>query len=320
MISPSDIVQTYRYIEEDIYKTPLIFSSKLSQISKAKVYLKMENLQHTGSFKIRGVLAKVNSLHQSEFDKTFVAASTGNHAAAFGYASAKFKFKGVLFLPEKTSKAKVKALEAYHVEKIFYGTNSMETEAKATAYAKEINGVLIHPYNDVEIIKGQGTVALEIKDQLPEVNTVLVPIGGGGLISGIASYFKDDHVDVVGCQPANAAEMCHSVRKGYIVPPSTLDTISDASAGGIEDHALTYDICKTLLSGFELVEEEEIKKAVAFVAIHHHTLIEPTSALPVAALLNAEKYAGKTIVLVLTGKRINIDLLTEILNQYGNSY
>ncbi|MEP1779935.1 pyridoxal-phosphate dependent enzyme [Reichenbachiella sp.] len=320
MIFPSDIEQAYRLINKDVYKTPLIFSKELSKISGAMVYLKMENLQSTGSFKVRGVLAKINSLNQHDFTKTFVAASTGNHAAAFGYAADKFGYKGVLFLPKKTSEAKIAALENYNVEKIFFGENSMETEAKATAHAREINGILIHPYNDMEVIKGQGTVALEIKDQLPEVETVLAPIGGGGLISGIASYFRDHDIEVVGCQPINATEMYQSVKKGNIVSPSLLSTISDASAGGIEANAITFDICRELVSDFELVEEEDIKKAVAFIVKYHHTLIEPTSALPVSALLNSEKYAGKNVVLVLTGKKINSNLLTEILNQYGNSY
>ncbi|NAS32514.1 pyridoxal-phosphate dependent enzyme [Flavobacteriaceae bacterium R38] len=321
MITAKDIESAYQNIKNDIYKTPLIFSPELSEISNAKVYLKLENLQHTGSFKIRGVLNKVKSIDKKEFKKPFVAASTGNHAAAFGYASEKFGFKGTLFLPEKTSEAKVNALKNYEIKKIFYGKNSMETEAKATAYAREVDGVLIHPYNDVEIIKGQGTVALEIKEQLPEVDTVLVPIGGGGLISGIASYFKDDEkVDVIGCQPVNAAEMYQSVQKGSIVSPSVLDTISDASAGGIEEGAITYEICKELISDFELIEEEAIKKAVAFLVKSHHILVEPTAAMPVSALLNTNIYRGKNVVLVLTGKKINTSLLTEILNKYGNDH
>lgn len=321
MISKKDIEHRYKVIKEDINTTPLVYSHELSKISGANVYLKMENLQRTGSFKIRGVLSKLSTIKSKEFNKSFVAASTGNHAAAFGHAAKKYGYKGILFLPEQTNEAKVKALDAYPIEKFFYGKNSMETEAKATAYAKEIEGVLIHPYNDIEIIKGQGTIGLEIQEQLPEVDTILAPIGGGGLISGIASYYADNKtVNVVGCQPINASEMYHSVQKGTIVSPSNLETISDASAGGIETDAITFDICKNLVSSFELVEEEEIKKALAFIVKHHQTIIEPACALTVAPLLNSKKYVGKNVVLVLTGKKININLLIEILQNYGDYY
>lgn len=321
MILKKEIEHRYEVIKNDIDKTPLIFSPELSNISEANVYLKMENLQRTGSFKIRGVLSKLSTIDSKEFDKPFVAASTGNHAAAFGHAAKKYGYKGILFLPEQTSEAKVKSLENYPIEKFFYGKNSMQTENKATAYAKEVGGVLIHPYNDLEIIKGQGTIGLEIKEQLPEVDTILTPIGGGGLISGIASYYADDDsVNVIGCQPVNAAEMYHSVQKGSIVPPSTLDTIADAAAGGIETDSVTFDICKNLVSDFELIEEEDTKKALAFIVKYHQTIIEPACALTVAPLLNSKKYTGKNVVLVLTGKKINIDLLTEILQNYGNYY
>ena len=232
-ISRKDIESAYGHIRDKVVKTPLLFSPELSRISGAQVYLKMENLQHTGSFKIRGVLNKIHSLGSGSFSKTFVAASTGNHAAAFAYAAEHFGFKGILFMPEKTSEAKLRALEQYDIEKILYGKNSMETESKAREYAKEINGILIHPYNDPEIIKGQGTIGVEIKEQLPEVDTILAPIGGGGLISGLASYFQNDNVDVIGCQPVNASEMHDSIQLGKIVPPSTHDTIADAAAGGI---------------------------------------------------------------------------------------
>ncbi|NER13006.1 pyridoxal-phosphate dependent enzyme [Leptobacterium flavescens] len=321
MITIEEVNKAYENIRADIRRTSLEFSPELSRISGAEVYLKMEQLQLTGSFKIRGVLNKIRSIETADFNKTFVAASTGNHAAAFAYASDRFNFKGDLFLPEKTSEAKIRAIEKYAVKKIFYGRNSMETEAKATSHAQEINGILIHPYNDIHIICGQGTIGVEIKEQLPELDTVLAPIGGGGLISGLCAYFQDDKtVNVIGCQPANADEMYASVKEGHIVSPSTLDTISDATAGGIEENALTYDICKKMLSGFEIIEEEAIKKAVAFIVKYHQTLVEPASALPVAALLNSKNYKGKKVVLVLTGKKINTSLLTQILVEYGNYY
>ncbi|MCF2875373.1 MULTISPECIES: threonine/serine dehydratase [unclassified Tenacibaculum] len=322
MISKTDIELVYENIKNDIYKTPLEYSEKLSKISGVNVYLKKEYLQLTSSFKIRGVLNKVKSLSSKEFDKTFVAASTGNHAAAFGLASEKFDFKAKLFLPKNVASEKLKSLSKYKLDKVLYGDTSVETENKATQYAKDIEGVLIHPYNDVEIIKGQGTIAVEIAEELPEVNAILVPIGGGGLISGIASYFSENEkVKVIGCQPENASEMYDSIKYNHIVEPSTLNTIADAAAGGIEANAITYDICKKYLEEVKLVTEEEIKKAVAFLYKHHNIIVEPTSAVPVAALLKEDiSKEYKNVVLVLTGKKINKQLLKEINEAYGDCY
>ena len=321
MINKSAIKIAYDSIKGDILKTPLIYSEKLSEISGAKVYLKMEHLQLTHSFKLRGVLTKLKSIDKKDFNKTFVAASTGNHAAAFGYVSDKFGFKGKLFLPKNIEEEKLKGISKYTFDTVIYGNTSMETEKKATEYAKEIDGVLIHPYNDTEIIKGQGTIAVEIENQLPEVDTVIAPIGGGGLISGICSYFAEyKNVDVVGCQPVNASEMYDSIKYNKIVPPSTLNTIADAAAGGIEDDSLTFEICKKHLSGITLIAEETIKKAVALIYKYHNTSIEPTAALPVATLLKDRTYRNKNVVLVLTGNKINQNILKQINEHYGDCY
>jgi threonine dehydratase len=319
-IVPQEIKDAYLNIKGDILKTPLEYSPELSKLSGAKVFLKMEHLQHTGSFKLRGVLNKIKNLPKNDFRKIFVAASTGNHAAAFAFASGAFGFKAVLFMPENVSDVKKDALADYDIKLYLYGKSSVEAEAKAAAYAKENGGILIHPYNDREIIIGQGTIGIEIQNQIPDVDTVFAPIGGGGLISGLCSYFGGSKLEVIGCQAANAPEMYESVKTGLIVPPSTVPTIADAAAGGIEANSLTFDICKKQLDGFELAGEDEIKEAVAFIVKYHHTIIEPGAALPVAALLHSKKYAGKNVVLVLTGKKINHALLTNIINNYGNSY
>jgi len=320
MIGSKHIEKAYQNIKADIQETPLVYSSKLSEISGANVYLKMEHLQKTGSFKIRGVLNKLSNINKTDFDKTFVAASTGNHAAAFAYASGKIGFNGVLFLPENISEIKLKALDKFNVEKRLFGKNSMETEQKATTHANEINGVLIHPYNDKHIIAGQGTIGLEIHKELPIATKILVPIGGGGLISGICSYFSDlTNIEVIGCQPKNACEMYDSINQNQIVEPSIKHTIADASAGGIEKNSITFDICKKHISNFEILDEETIKRAVAFMVKYHDTEIEPTAAIPVAAMLNSKKYKNETVALVLTGKKINKELLNEILSDYGES-
>jgi threonine dehydratase len=320
MIGQKDIEKAYSNIKNDIHETPLVYSKQLSDLSGANVYLKMEQLQKTGSFKIRGVLNKLNSVNKIDFNKTFVAASTGNHAAAFAYASEKFGFNGVLFLPENVSIIKRKALDKFKIDKRLFGKNSMETECKATSFAKEVDGVLIHPYNDKQIIEGQGTIGLEILEQLPEVTKIITPIGGGGLISGICSYFSNNkNVEIIGCQPKNASEMHDSINLNKIVVPSTLTTIADAAAGGIEKDSITFDICKKQISNIEIIDEESIKKAVALMIKYHDIEIEPTAAIPVAVILNSKEFANENVVLVLTGKKIDKKILNEILSTYGES-
>lgn len=320
MITKNDIIARYKVIKDHIYKTPLFFSESLSKVSGANVYLKLENMQHTGSFKLRGVLSKLSTLKENETNTILVAASTGNHAAAFGFLVEKLNYKGVLFLPTSINKSKLTALKELPIEIIYHGTNSSEAEARATEYAKKTGAILIHPYNDKEIIKGQGSVGLEIQQQLPEVDQILVPVGGGGLIAGIACYFSEEpEVSIVGCQPINASEMHQSIQQNEIVPPSTLPTISDASAGGIDKEAITFDLCKQWVSNFELISEEAIEEALAFMIYQHGFIIEPTSALTISPLLNSKQYTGKNVVLVITGRKINHQLLKNIIQDNDNN-
>ena len=321
MITREDIHKAYQQVKDHVLKTPLVYSPELSRISEAKVYLKMEHLQHTGSFKLRGALAKINSLPREDSQKLLVAASTGNHAAAFAYVTHTRGIKSVLFLPENASPAKIRALEQYEVDVRYFGTKCMDTERQAADYAKSTNGILIHPYNDREIIIGQGTIGIEIESQQPDIDVVMAPIGGGGLISGLASYFSsNEQVSVVGSQPEHAAEMYYSVKEGRVVGPSDLETISDATAGGIESGSITFEICSKHLVRIDLCTEDQIKEAIAFMVKYHHTIIEPGAALSVATLMHSNEYEGKNVVIVLTGKKINSDLLTKILSNYGNNY
>ncbi len=318
-IDSKSIKDVYKNIKEALLRTPMEYSPFLSEISGANVFLKLEHLQHTGSFKIRGLLSKIDSLQTIDLQRTFVTASTGNHASAFVYASQIHRFCGKIFMPMSVCPEKLAPLQSNNINIEIYGRNSCETEEYATKYSLETDSILIHPYNDIEIIKGQGTIGIEIEEQVSEVETVLAPVGGGGLISGLCSYFHNTKVKVIGCQPENASEMYDSIKLGKIVNPSSLSTISDATAGGIEANSLTFEICRQKLHRIDLVGEKEIKDAISIMIKHHHTIIEPGAALPVAALLRGKKFEGQKVVLVLTGKKIRHSLLTEIINSNGNS-
>lgn len=315
-----EIQQKHLDLQGSIYTTPLLYSQVLSDISGAEVYLKLELQQRTGSFKIRGMFSKLRSLTPSELAKTLVASSTGNHAAAFIYAAEILQFRGVLFLPETITKAKLKALKSSRVRIELFGKNSVEAEEQAFQYAKEHQGILIHPYNDINIIKGQATLGCEIEAQLGAVDTVYTPIGGGGLAAGLCLYFKDTTTAVVGCQPQNASEMYDSINANKIVAPSAALTIADAAAGGIIKDAITYDICSAHLARIQLLSEREISCAVRLLIEEHQLITEPTAALTVAALLKDTEVSGKKVVLVLTGKKIDSNLLLKILQTNDKCY
>ncbi|MDA0196305.1 MAG: pyridoxal-phosphate dependent enzyme [Bacteroidetes bacterium] len=310
------IDSAYSRIQSEINKTPLEYSYPLSHLSKANVYLKLENYQISGSFKIRGVLNKLLSLETGQIEKGLVACSTGNHGAAFAYALKKFGHQGILFLPTNTSRAKIEALHYYDVDLQFHATDCVITEGYSREYAKTHNKPLIHPYNDMEVLVGQGTIAREVLDQSNfNADVIIVPVGGGGLISGIATYFKEVSPDteVVGAQPENSAVMFESIKHGHIVDDDNRVTISDATAGGIEKDSITFEICRDMVDYFELINEDDIRKGLKLLIEHHQMIVEGAAALTVAALLkNSSRFKNKNVILILTGKRISNSLLKEL--------
>jgi len=310
------IDRAYLGIQSEIDLTPLEYSYPLSQLSGANVYLKLENYQVSGSFKIRGVLNKLHSLSPDQIEKGLVACSTGNHGAAFAHALKKLGHQGVLFLPTNTSKAKIEALEYYDVELWFHGNDCVITEGYSREYAKNKGKALIHPYNDVDVLVGQGTIAREILEQSTfNIDAIIIPIGGGGLISGIATYFKEVNPDteIIGTQPKNSAVMFESIKHGHVVDDDERMTISDATAGGIEKNSITFELCRDMVDRYELINEADIRKGLKLLIEHHQMIVEGAAALTVAALLkNSSRLEEKNVILVLTGKRISNSLLKEL--------
>lgn len=297
--------------------TPLLESKELSKRVGGKVYLKLENEQHTGSFKARGSLNKILSLSPLEKAKGIVTASTGNHALGVARALEITGTQGTIFLPEHASKAKVAALSHYTAELQFYGRDSLQTELHAKKTAKEKGCVWVSPYDDPKIMGGQGTIAVELCQQLAAFDAILVTMGGGGLISGIGSYLNTERpsTKIIGCQPANSPEMTLSLKKGEIVAlEAYVDTLSDGSAGGIEPDAMTFPICQQVVDDCLLVSEKEIKTALRLVVHHHKKIIEGAAAVTVAALLKHKaQFKNKTVVLVICGGNIDIEKLKQII-------
>lgn len=306
-------------ISPHILNTPLYPSPYLSKKNKGQVWLKLESEQYTGSFKARGALNKVLKLSAEEKAPGLVTASTGNHAQGFARALSISGDKGTIFLPKNAAPAKVDALRHYGVQLEFYGEGCLETELHAKAIAEEEGRVWVSPYNDPEVIAGQGTIASEITEALEKVDVVLACIGGGGLMSGLSSWFKvhSPKTKVIGCLPENSPEMYLSARKGEVVIiEDPLDTLSDGSAGGLERDSITFDICRKNVDDYILVSEAEIAAAIAFMVQKHHKIIEGAAGVAIASFMkNAEQFEGLNVVIVVCGSNISTLKLREILNE-----
>ncbi|MGB6977047.1 MAG: threonine/serine dehydratase [Gammaproteobacteria bacterium] len=313
----NEVLLAENRIRSFIRETPLDYSLALSKMTSSNVYLKCENLQYTTAFKTRGALNKLLSLTPQQCALGVVAASTGNHGTAVAFGLNKLNLSGIVFVPEYASSTKVDAIRNYDVPVEFYGSDCVLTEIHALNYAKEHNKVYISPYNDKQVIGGQGTIAIELLRQLTKIDVVLVPIGGGGLISGIAGYLKvfSPTTKIIGCLPENSPVMYESIKAGHIVEMETQPTLSDATAGGIEPNAITFEICQQLVDDYILVSEQEIKNAIILLLKTHHYLIEGAAGLALASLLkNAEQFRDKNVVVVLSGANMSVETLKKVLN------
>jgi threonine dehydratase len=315
----AEAVKAAERIQPYIRETPLEKSSFLSQEYGNDIFLKLENWQITGSFKLRGALNKILSLKPEEQAAGIITASSGNHGSAVAHTLHQFGLKGTIFLPESASPAKLDALRVYNPEIHLFGDDCVKAENKARRTADEQDQVFISPYNDPLIVAGQGTAGLEIIQQGPKLDFIIVPVGGGGLISGVAGVLKHHwpNIEVIGAQPQNSPVMCASIHAGRIIDIPSQPTLSDGTAGGLETGSITFDICRELVDDFILIPEDEIAAALRWMLRRQHILVEGAAALPVAALLRQkERFSGKTGVLLITGSKLSLEQLKTILCVY----
>lgn len=303
-------------IQNTIRHTPLEFSATLSKRHSAQVFLKLENVQRTGSFKIRGAMAKLSKLPKEVLEQGVVTASSGNHGAAVAYAMAQLGGSALVFVPNHASSVKCAAIERYGAVVQRYGDDGLITENYARQIALEQHKPYISPYNDMDVITGQATIGLEILEALPNVEAVFVTVGGGGLISGIAGVLKavNPNIKIIGCQPSNDAAMMQSVRSGHLIEINALATISDGSAGGIEPDAITFELCQTLVDEWVTVSEHEIMLAMRDFLETEHQLLEGAAGVALAAFAKvADAYQGKRVAVVVCGAKISLETLQKVL-------
>jgi threonine dehydratase len=313
--NPPKIREAYGRIEHNVTRTPLEYSEALSRETGAKVFVKWECEQTTGSFKLRGALNKLRSLAPGDRAKGVVSASTGNHGLAISHAS---RLEGVslkLFLPETVAAIKKKRIEAMGIDVEVRGASCDRAEAIARDFAAKNGRVFVSPYNDWDIVFGAGTVGLEIAADAPAFDEVLVPVGGGGLIAGIGAFLKSARpgARIVGVEPETSAFMAASLAAGRLVEIDERPSIADAVAGGIEPGAITFPLCRDLVDAIETVPEPLIARAMALVYDRHGKIIEGAGALPFAALLHApDAHRGRAVVAVVSGQNIARERFREV--------
>jgi threonine dehydratase len=320
MVTLQDIQKAQKAIAKYAKHTPLCRSEFLSGLCKANVYLKLDNLQPTHSFKVRGVMNKLLNLTTEEKAKGVVTASAGNHGQAVAFGAKELGFSATVVVPTNTPKVKLEGIKRYGADLLLFGENYPEAEAEAKRLAAEQRRLYISPYNDELIVAGHGTAGLEILQEQPEIDIVVVPVGGGGLISGISIAIKNlkPNAQVIGVQSQAVPIMYESLKVGRIVPPHRHEptTVAEGLSGGIEKGSITFSIAREYVDKVMLVKEETIRKAVYLLCKNEGQVVEGSAVAGVAMLLeNSNDFSGHSIALEVTGGNIDQSLLRTIIEE-----
>lgn len=322
MITLADVLAARRVIDSHLYRTPLRHSFLLSERTGADVYLKLESLQRTGSFKVRGALNRVHHLSTEERSAGTVAASSGNFAVGVSYAV--HSAGGIpltLFMAEKTPQTKLDKLRAFDVQIVLVGEDYEEAHEASVAHQRQHGKTYLHSYDDPLVMAGQGTIGLEIMEALPDVDVILVPIGGGGLISGIAVAAKtiNPKVSVLGVQVAASPSAYLSFKEGQVYEHyKSAPTIAEGLAGGFG--VLPFQAARHLIDDVILIEEDELYEAIYTLLAKEQLVVEASGAVGVAALLSGKaSVAGKKAAVVLSGGNIDISLLRRVIEEQSRA-
>lgn len=296
--------------------TKLIYSDYLSEQTGAKVYLKPENMQYTGAYKIRGAYYKISTLTEEERSRGLITASAGNHAQGVAFAAKKFGCKAVIVMPTVTPLIKVNRTKSYGAEVVLYGDVYDDAYAYACELAEKNGYTFVHPFNDLDVATGQGTIAMEIVQELPTADYILVPVGGGGLITGVSTLAKmlNPKIKVIGVEPSEAASMTAALQAGEVVELPSANTIADGTAvKAVGDKILPYvqeNVDKMLL-----VEDDELIGAFLDMVENHKMIVENSGLLSVAALKQLD-CKGKKVVCILSGGNMDVITMSSIV-QHG---
>ena len=304
-------------VKEVTLETKLIYSDFLSDQTGNKVYLKPENMQFTGAYKVRGAYYKISTLTDEERAKGLITASAGNHAQGVAYAAKCYGCKAVIVMPTTTPLIKVNRTKSYGAEVVLYGDVYDEACAKAYELAEKEGYTFIHPFDDLAVATGQGTIAMEIFKELPLVEYILVPIGGGGLISGVAYAIKNlnPNIRVYGVQAKGAPSMLNSIEHGKIERLEGVRTIADGIA--VKEPGIhTFDLCQQYVDEIVSVTDDEISTAILALIEQHKLIAEGAGAVAVAAaMFNKVPIKGKKVICLISGGNIDVNILSRVIGR-----
>jgi len=294
--------------------TNLIYSEYFSAQTGARVYLKPENMQYTGAYKLRGAYYKISTLSEEERAKGLIAASAGNHAQGVAYAAKAYGCKAVIVMPETTPLIKVNRTKSYGAEVVLYGQVYDEACAKAYELAEEYGYTFVHPFDDLDVATGQGTIAMEIIQDLPTVDYILVPIGGGGLVTGISTLAKmlNPSIKVIGVEPAGAASMTAAKKAGHVVTLPSANTIADGTAVKTVGEKI-FPYVDENVDEIVTVEDNELVTAFLDMVENHKMVAENSGLLSVAALRKLDYIKGKRVVCVISGGNMDVITMSSVI-------
>lgn len=308
--------QASEIVKKVTLPTKLVYSEYLSKETGGKIYLKPENMQYTGAYKVRGSYYKISRMSEEERERGLITASAGNHAQGVAYAAQQFGCKATIVMPTVTPLIKVNRTKSYGAEVILHGDVYDDAYAYACELAEKEGYTFVHPFNDIDVATGQGTIAMEIVQELPTVDYILVPIGGGGLVSGVATLAKmlNPKIKVIGVEPAEAASMKAALAAGEVVQLESANTIADGTAvKAVGDKILPF--VKENVDDVLLVEDDELIGAFLDMVENHKMIVENSGLLSVAALKQLD-CKGKKVVCVLSGGNMDVITMSSIV-QHG---
>jgi threonine dehydratase len=317
MLELADVEAARGRVAETARQTPLEQSNTFSKRTGADIHLKLENFQRTGSFKIRGATNKIAQLSDAEREAGVVTASAGNHAQGVALAATRAGVDSVIVMPEYAPISKINATESYGAEVVLHGIDYDTAAERAHEIERQEGRTYVHAFDDPAVMAGQGTIGLEIVEQCPEVDTVVVPIGGGGLISGIATAVKaKTDARVIGVQAEGASSVAESLQKGHRIERESVDTIADGIATRTVGE-LTFEVIKERVDEVVTVTDAEIANTLTSLLERSKTLVEGAGAVPLAAVVEErfEYETGETIVPALCGGNIDLNVLTTVITR-----
>ena len=317
----AEVFLAKKRIRPIIYRTPLVPSSRLAEPLGTNVFLKLESLQVTGSFKIRGAANKLSVLDEKERQRGVITVSSGNHGRAVAYVAKEFGVRAVICVSEAVPDNKIQAIRELGAEIVVAGKTYDEANEFALQLKDERRLTMVHPFDDADIIAGQGTIGLELMDDLPEIDTVIVPLSGGGLLSGVALALKSikPSIHTVGVTMDQGAAMVESLKAGHIVEVQEQPTLADALAGGLgEKNLYTFNLIQKYVDETVLVSESEIASAMVFALDKHHLVVEGGGAVGIAALMHKKvKKVGENTVIVISGSGVDLAVLLRVAQGRG---